>query len=155
MPPFADLCYSQRGSICLTKQCTWAYCAKCTLSSRVRHRHPVYQVSVTRPPSGITNTLTCSTCSLGESDAERCDYDAMQMHTLLCPGARADFLLPLIAIMACNYQGLWCGDCNGFCVCLNCVVKVNAGTLTLTDGLPHTKLLMQCKARNWEWYSKT
>ncbi len=56
--------------------------------------------------------------------------------------------------MACNFQGLWCGDCNDFDVCLLCVGKVSEGTLTLSDGLPHMKLLKQCKTRSWFWYMK-
>jgi hypothetical protein len=57
--------------------------------------------------------------------------------------------------MSGDFQGLWCGDCNNFDVCLACVAQVNEGKLQLPEGLPHMKILKQCKSRQWYWYIKT
>lgn len=55
-------------------------------------------------------------------------------------------------IVAGLFKGLWCSDCNNYDVCLQCFAKVEQGTLTLPDKLPHIKILKQCKTRNWIWY---
>lgn len=55
-------------------------------------------------------------------------------------------------LVAGQFKGLWCDDCNNYDVCLQCFAKVGEGTLSLPEGLPHIKILKQCKSRSWIWY---
>lgn len=55
-------------------------------------------------------------------------------------------------MVAGEFKGLWCGDCNDYDVCLQCVAKAGEGTLTLPVKFPHIKILKYCKTRSWIWY---
>ncbi|KAF2269768.1 hypothetical protein CC78DRAFT_239312 [Lojkania enalia] len=66
--------------------------------------------------------------------------------------------------ITCNYcsqayiiamaQGLWCADCKGHFICIDCILGVSKdGTPKVEDGLPHMKILKQCKVKSgWQLY---
>jgi hypothetical protein len=51
-------------------------------------------------------------------------------------------------------QGLWCADCNRHFMCFACVLKsVDRAAQAVPEGLPHQKILKQCKVKNgWIMY---
>ena len=50
-------------------------------------------------------------------------------------------------------QGLYCPDCNNYFMCYNCLEGVWKKGATVEIGLPHRKLLQQCKVKHgWVFY---
>jgi hypothetical protein len=65
-----------------------------------------------------------------------------------------------IAYLLANLEGFWCEDCgavNRHFMCLNCICNLQEGgnRTAIAPGLPHQKLLKQCKVKKgWFFYVK-
>jgi hypothetical protein len=128
----------RKASICLSTKCTWVFCTSCTEAERQRHRHYLYKVEIRRPTGQDFSMRKCDSCAQGTYHPHHYTFGRLT--------------LALTVYMAGFFQGLWCGTCNNFDVCLDCYVKVSGGKKELPKGLPHKLRFSNCAANNWIFY---
>jgi hypothetical protein len=141
--------YEEKGSLCIRPGCLQMFCSACTKSDLPRHRHTVQTMIIKEPPNDSTKQAMCTYCKSCKS---------IRVCHCLSRSVKTDqvylvYLLP-------NLEGLWCEDCgviNRHFMCLNCMLVVQKGenNISIEPGLPHQKLLKQCKVKlGWFFYVK-
>ena len=159
------LAYTEPATICFKGNCIhWIYCASCTNSKRIEHRHKdsTYVVKLMRrallPARPTVQCWKCrySKCpqpaSLVRDSFAECLFssDILSSPSFL-KHCRLTWLF--LAWRKTSFNGLFCNHCKYFAICWGCIGAAAKGpSFELISGLPHQTTAGSsntCTAADW------
>ena len=159
--------YNHPATICVKGNCVhWIYCASCTNSKRIDHRHKdsTYTVKFIRRnklPVGPHSPVQCAKCR-----KSKCPQSALLVRDpfveclfsndiLSSSSVPKDHKLTwlFLASLKTRFSGLFCNHCKYFAICWGCIGAVHKGpSFELISGLPHQTTPSSsntCTASDW------
>ena len=161
------LAYNQPATLCVKGNCNHCiYCASCTNSKRIDHRHKdsTYAVKLIRKTSLPVSPLSpvqCAKCRKSKSPQPAslvqdsfveclCSSDILSSPSFL-KDCRLTWLF--LEWFKTHFIGLFCNHCKYFAICWGCIGAASKGpSFELIGGLPHQTTAGSsntCTASDW------
>ena len=161
------LAYNQLATLCVKGNCDhWIYCASCTKSKRIDHRHKdsMYTVKFIPKwnlPVSPLSPVQCAKCRRGKSPqpaslAQDSFVECLFSNDIISsPSFLKDCRLTWLFLERLQdyFIGLFCNQCKYFAICWGCIVATAKGpSFELISGLPHQTIAGSsntCTAADW------